>query len=107
MATFHSEPYIYLAGLRHDAALIAWGAFYFRTASGGPDDEMKLIEDKDLKHVFPPRKTTIGWSSESYGNAVVSVRDEAGHQVANIAVSKEEKRNHAWVHGLKPNTQYT
>ena len=107
MATFHSEPYLYLAGLRHDAALIAWGAFYFRTSSGGPDDEMKLVEDKDLKNVFPPRHTTIGWSSDSYGDAVVSVRDAGGHEVALVTVSRAEKRNHAWVHGLKPDTAYS
>jgi hypothetical protein len=107
MATFHSEPYIYLAGLRHDAALIAWGAFYFRTSSGGADDEMKLVEDKDLKHVFPPRKTSIGRSSQSYGNAVVSVTAADGSFAVDVAVSKEENRNHAWVHGLRPDTKYT
>lgn len=28
MPNFYSEPYIYLAGLTHKSALIAWGAFY-------------------------------------------------------------------------------
>ena len=30
MPEFHAEPYLYLAGLTHKAALIAWGSFYFR-----------------------------------------------------------------------------
>ena len=106
MATFHSEPYVYLAGLRHDAALIAWGAFYFRTSAGGPDDEMKLVEEKDLKHIFPPRKTTIGFSSESYGDALVTVLDDSGSPAGQVSVSREEGRNHAWVHGLRPDTRY-
>lgn len=31
MPEFHSEPYIYLPAVSHKSALIAWGAFYFRT----------------------------------------------------------------------------
>jgi hypothetical protein len=40
---FHAEPYLRLAGLSHKSALIAWGAFSFRTRT---DKEWKIVEDK-------------------------------------------------------------
>jgi hypothetical protein len=49
---FHAEPYLHLAGLSHKSALITWGAFYFQTRTR---DEWKLIDDRDLRHVHPPR----------------------------------------------------
>src|SRR6188768_3831068 len=64
MPEFHSEPYLHLAGLTHKSALIAWGAFYFRIK--GRDGEFKLVDDSSLKKVHPPRKQTIGSSSEPY-----------------------------------------
>ena len=45
MPEFHSEPYVYLAGLSHKSALIAWGAFYFKTRTDG---RAKLVDDQDL-----------------------------------------------------------
>src|SRR4051812_35544964 len=102
MATIHSEPYIYLAGLTDTAALVTWGAFYFRTVDGGPNDDWKVIEEKDLKAVFPKRSTTIGASSESYGDAVVTVKNGAGAKVAEAHVSRDENKNHVWIHGLAP-----
>ena len=56
MPEFHSEPYIYLPAVSHKSALIAWGAFYFRTNSKG---HWKIIDDDDLKYVHPPRKDSI------------------------------------------------
>ena len=35
MPEFHAEPYIYLPAVSHKSALMAWGAFYFRTNSKG------------------------------------------------------------------------
>ena len=39
MPEFHAEPYLYLAGPTHKAALIAWGGFYFHcwTISSSPN----------------------------------------------------------------------
>ena len=33
MPEFHAEPYYYVAGLTHKAALIAWGSFYLGCGS--------------------------------------------------------------------------
>src|ERR671911_708704 len=79
MPDFHAEPYIYLAGLTHKAALIAWGAFYFRTRSDG---RMKIVDDHDLQWVHPPRCDSIGCRSKPFGPAIVEVRDRAGRVVA-------------------------
>ena len=100
MPQFHSEPYIYLPAISHKAVLVAWGAFYFRVKSSG---ELKLVDDHELKHVHPPRKTTIGASSEPYGPARVEVRD--GH--GTVAVARTETTNHCWVTGLQPDTDYS
>jgi tartrate-resistant acid phosphatase type 5 len=102
MPDFYSEPYLHLAGLTHKSALIAWGAFYFKTRSNA--DEFKLVDDSDLKHVFPPRRQSIGAVSEPYGPAEVTVRDAAGTVVscANTAIT-----NHVWVSGLQPDTAYS
>ena len=72
MPEFHAEPYIYLPAVSHKSALIAWGAFYFRTNSRG---KWKLVDDDDLKYVHPPRKDSIGAQSAPYGPARVEVYD--------------------------------
>src|SRR6185295_14103806 len=104
MPEFHSEPYIHLAGLSHDSAIIAWGAFYFRVKSKKEGDEFKLVDDDDLADVHPPRKTTIGARSEPYGKARVEVFDTAG---ARVASAETTATNWVRVTGLKPNTEYT
>src|ERR671914_1386306 len=101
MPEFHSEPYIYLAGLSHKSALIAWGAFYFRTRSDG---RMKIVDDHDLQWVHPPRCDSIGCRSKPYGPAEVEVRDAAG---ALVACAKTNEANHCAVAGLSPDTTYT
>ena len=45
MPEYHAEPYIYLPAVSHKSALIAWGAFYFRTNSRG---RWKIVDDSDL-----------------------------------------------------------
>jgi hypothetical protein len=102
MPEFHSEPFLSLAGLTHKSALIAWGAFYFRVRSS--DEGFKLVDDGDLKHVHPPRHETIGARSEPYGEARVEVFDGSGKLVSTAATSE---KNHCWVAGLEPNTEYT
>jgi tartrate-resistant acid phosphatase type 5 len=97
----HFEPYLYLAGLTHKSALIAWGGFYFKVAreAGG----WRLMDDEELDHIHPPRSQSIGAHSFPYGHAHVEVTDEAGH-----VVGKGETRtaNHVWVSGLEADTVY-
>lgn len=101
MPEFHSEPYVYLAGLTHKSALVAWGAFYFRSRSNG---RVKLVDDDDLQWVHPPRCDSIGCRSKPYGPAVVEVRDHAGHVVASAMTNDA---NHCLVSGLRADTRYT
>jgi hypothetical protein len=101
MPEFHAEPYVYLPSVSHKSALIAWGAFYFRTNTRGT---WKIVDDSDLRYVHPPRKDSIGAQSAPYGPARVEVYDSSG---AMVAVSKTEVANHCWVSGLTPQTPYT
>ena len=100
MPDFFSEPFLHLAGLTHKSALISWGAFYFRVKNSGK--EFKLIDDDGLEKVNPPRRETIGARSEPYGEARVVVSDRR-------AASRRLhlQRNHCWVSGLEPDTEYT
>ncbi len=101
MPEFHAEPYVYLAGLSHKSALIAWGAFYFKARSDGG---AKLVDDEDLQWVHPPRCESIGSRSAPYGPARVEVRDDSG---AIAAEALTNTCNHCALSGLKPNTRYT
>ena len=101
MPEFHSEPYVYLAGLSHKSALIAWGAFYFKAHSNG---RTKLVDDQDLQWVHPPRCDSIGCTSKPYGPARVEVFDEAGTLVASALTNTH---NHCAISGLAANTRYT
>ena len=73
MPDYHFEEYVYLAGLTHKTAVIAWGGFFFRVHDNGTG--FKLVDDGDLDHVFPPRDETIGERSRSYGPALVTLYD--------------------------------
>ena len=101
MPEFHAEPYVYLAGLSHKSALIAWGAFYFRTRSNGA---MKIVDDNDLQWVHPPRCDSIGCRSRPFGPASVEVRDDTG---ALVAKALTNETNHVTISGLKPDTRYS
>jgi tartrate-resistant acid phosphatase type 5 len=101
MPEFHAEPYVYLPSVSHKSALIAWGAFYFRTNRQG---KWKVVDDHDLKFVHPPRRDSIGAQSAPYGPARVEVYDASG---AVAATAKTDAANHCWVSGLTPNTRYT
>jgi len=101
MPEFHAEPYVYLAGLSHKSALIAWGAFYFRTRSNGA---MKIVDDNDLQWVHPPRCDSIGCRSRPFGPAAVEVRDDTG---ALVATALTNETNHVTISGLKPDTRYS
>jgi hypothetical protein len=100
MPDFHGEPYIYLAGLSHDSALIAWGAFYFRISEKTRD--YKLLDDEEVE---PALRETIGARSTPYGSARVVVRDKTTG--ADTASTRVFDANHCWVSGLRPDTEYT
>ena len=100
MPEFHAEPYLHLAGLTHNAALVSWGAFYFKTRS---DREWKLVDDRDLKYVHPPRRESIGARSSPYGPARVTVYTRDG-RVAGAAAT--ETANFCWITDLTPDTRY-
>jgi tartrate-resistant acid phosphatase type 5 len=75
----HFEKFLYLAGLGHDKALIAWGGFYFRRGDS-PYGEWRIVDDEELSAVAGgPRTETIGAGSEPFGPATVEV--EAGGRV--------------------------
>jgi hypothetical protein len=101
MPEFHAEPYIQLAGLSSTAAMVAWGAFYFRVRSHGP---WKLVDDRDLVRVHPPRRDSIGVRSTPYGSARVNVLDLSGQLVATATT---ETTNWVRVSGLAPDTEYS
>jgi tartrate-resistant acid phosphatase type 5 len=101
MPEFHAEPYLHLAGLSPTSALIAWGAFYFRVRSRG---HWKLVDDRDLARVHPPRSDSIGVRSAPYGRAQVHVYDAAAQLVASV---QTETTNWCHVTGLHPDTVYT
>lgn len=97
MPRTHVEPYLYLPGLTHDTALIAWGAFHFAAQDVG--DAWELVDDERL----PSRRETIGERSEPYGKARVRLYDEQGKLVAEASTAE---RNHVVLEGLKPDQQY-
>lgn len=101
MPEFHSEPYVYVAGLSHKSVLIAWGAFYFRTR---PDGRARLVDDADLQWIHPPRSDSIGCRSKPYGPAEVEVCDVRGTVVGRAATNCA---NHCSIAGLQPDTDYT
>jgi hypothetical protein len=101
MPEFHAEPYVYLAGLSHKSALIAWGAFYFKVRSDG---RAKLVDDQDLQWVHPPRCESIGCRSDPYGPARVEVFDQTGAMVASALTNCT---NHCAISGLEADTRYT
>ena len=92
----HFEPYVHLAGLLHDAALISWGGFFFEHRG----DDYRLLDDEELDE----RTESIGERSEPYGSAEVVVRDEAGRIVGQASATT---CNHVWIDGLAPETDYS
>jgi hypothetical protein len=98
----HFEPFLHLAGLGHDKALICWGGFYFRRGDS-PYGEWRIVDDEELATVAPtPRTETIGAGSEPFGHATVEVERD-GRVVARATT---EEHNHVWVTGLEPDSEY-
>lgn len=101
----HFEPFVYLAGLTHDDALIAWGGFYFQDPDRDGED-WRIVEDPELHDVADEgrRRGSIGASSEPFGDAEVEILDLRSGKVAARATTSDT--NHVWVHGLEPDTEY-
>ncbi|MGI8575560.1 MAG: metallophosphoesterase [Egibacteraceae bacterium] len=102
--TVHLEPFVYLAGLTHDDALIAWGGFFFQD----PDRDgvgWGIVEDPDIQDVVDEdRRASMGVESRPFGHAEVQVVEVETGEVAARAATDE--RNHVWVRGLRPDTEY-
>jgi hypothetical protein len=101
MTETHFEPFLHLADVGPDRALVTWGGFWFHR--GGPAERWSIVDDERLKDVDPGRQESIGARSESYGPAVVEVFDASG---ALVASARTDEHNHAWVPGLHPDTDY-
>ena len=96
----HFEPFLHLAGLADDEALIAWGGFWFRRNDA---DVWQLVDDEDLTDVTRNgRRDSIGARSQPFGDAVVEVERDGRI----VARAQTGDRNHAWVGGLEPDTEY-
>lgn len=103
MRDAHFEPFLHLAGLAHDRALIAWGGFFFR-APDRDDQDWHIVPDPDLDAVTQGRRATIGADSRPYGPAEIEVVEERSGRVAARASTREA--NHVRVTGLEPDTTY-
>lgn len=95
------EPFVQLADVLHDRALIAWGGFWFQRDA--PTSRWSIVDDEQLGEVDPGRTDSIGERSEPYGHALVEVLDADGAVVAEARVADV---NHVWVGGLEPDTAY-
>jgi hypothetical protein len=100
----HREEYLYLPALTHDAAIIAWGMFYFKVKGELDDGKWNLLKDDEIPQPDPARPGTIGIKAKPYSpQAKVFVREEGQPEgVPQIVVNQ----NYAHVRGLKPGTNY-
>lgn len=81
---------------------MAWGGFYFRRGDSSYG-EWRIVDDQELAEVAgQPRKGTIGARSEPFGQAVVEVERDG----RTVARGETSEHNHAWIHGLEPDTEY-
>ncbi len=97
----HFEPFVHLAGLDDDQALIAWGGFWFVPFADGKG--MRLVDDEELPQVDAGRHDSIGVRSKAYGHAVVEALDADG---AVVVRAETDDTNHAWLRGLEADTEY-
>ena len=100
-AEVHFEPFLHLADLSAEEALIAWGGFWFHRESS--DDRWHIVDDEELSEVTgEPRTESIGARSEPFGHAVVEVERD-GEVVARV---ESADQNFVRVTDLEPDTQY-
>ncbi len=101
MGETHFEPFLHLADVGPDRALVSWGGFWFHREHA--DGRWTIVDDSRLGDVDPGREQSIGARSRSYGDAVVEVSDATGTVVA---AAHTGEVNNAWVTGLQPDTAY-
>ena len=95
----HREPFIHLADLAADRALVAWGAFWFTRQ---PGDRWQIVDDERLTEVAG-RRSSIGHRAEPYGTAQVQLLDPDGAVLHEVVATD---RTWAWLTGLAPDTEY-
>lgn len=101
---FHFEPFLHLAGLTHEEALMAWGGFFFRRTEGEARD-YGIVDDPAMEDALGERRDSIGVRSQPFGEAEVTVSDaETGDVVASATTAE---RNFVRIGGLQPDTAYT
>jgi hypothetical protein len=98
----HFEPFVHLADVDDDQALIGWGGFWFTPHDDGRG--WRIVDDEELGSIEPGREGSIGASSTSFGDALVRVHTAAG-ELAGEARTNDS--NHVWLKGLRPDTEYT
>ncbi len=100
----HLEEYLFLPALTHNAAIIAWGGFYFEVEGDLDDGEWELLEDDEIPGHSPARPGTIGISSKPYGaQAKVFVWKEGQPEGSPILAVNQ---NYTTVFDLEPDTEY-
>jgi tartrate-resistant acid phosphatase type 5 len=100
----HFEEYIYLAGLTHNAAFIAWGGFEFKVKGELDGGDLQLIDDSDR----PARHGSIGVSSDNFSEegqiARLQVTDTNTNKTVEFGMGGA---NFAFARDLAPDTLYT
>jgi tartrate-resistant acid phosphatase type 5 len=97
----HFEPFIHLAEVDDDQALIAWGGFWFVPFQDR--DGLRMVDDEELERVDPGRNESIGARSTPYGHAVVEAFDPEGRLAAR---AETREANHVWLRDLQADTEY-
>lgn len=98
-ARIHREPFVHLADLTHERALVAWGAFFFEEQ---PNGRWEIVDDGRLPDVAG-RRTCMGDGAEPWGDTTVQVLDGDG---AVVAERSTRDRAWVWVDGLAADTEY-
>ena len=91
--------YHHLAGLTADAALLAWGGFWFQERDDG---QWHLADEDEIDGLDPGRVDSIGARSIPYGDAVVEALDAGGRVVARATTDQE---NNAWLRDRDADTE--
>ncbi|MFN8003046.1 MAG: metallophosphoesterase [Acidobacteriota bacterium] len=102
----HREEYLYLPALTHDAALLAWGAFFFKVKQDDGREKWELLDDDDLREKAG-RKQSIGERAEPYAAQATVLVTEIGTGATHTHSVTVNRANHALVRGLKPDTEYS
>lgn len=97
----HFEPFVHLAEVDDDQALVTWGGFWFVPFADGRG--VRIVDDEELEQVEPGRRESIGARARSYGPAVVEAFGPDGRLAAR---AEAHDANHAWLRGLRPDTEY-